>query len=267
MFLQTISVILVFTRSTVQRSFIAAQVFAFNAWVSEYIDEGANYLALKQINEDLVAQNKLLMQQVYNKDSARIVEIFTIKDTLKNGQSYTIIDAEIVQNSINRNDNYFTINRGKAHGIEPKMGVIAPQGIAGIVINTTKNYALVQSILSTNNIKINAALKNSMDFGTLSWQGGDARVMHLSDIPKYVAVKVGDTIITDGKSSIFPKGITIGRVAGYEVDPKTGHWNISVELSQKMGQIQKVFVVKNLKKEELKEIQKVLETMIKENDQ
>lgn len=250
-----------------QRSFIAAHVSAFNAWVSGYIDEGANYLTLKQVNEDLVAQNKLLMQQVYGKDSMRIARVSVVKDTLQNGQSYTIMDAEIVHNSINRNNNYFTINRGKAHGVEPKMGVIAPQGIAGIVVNTTRNYAVVQSILSSDNIKINAALKKSMDFGTLSWQGEDARIMHLANIPKYVPVKVGDTIITDGKSSIFPKGIVIGRVAGYEVDPKTGYWDISVELSQKMGQVQKVFVIKNLKKEELKEVQEVLETTIKENDQ
>ena len=234
-----------------QRSFIAANVAVFNAWVSEYIDEGANYLTLKQVNEDLVMQNKLLMQQLYGKDSMSIAKAYLIKDTLQKGQTYTIIDAEVVQNSINRNNNYFTINRGKAHGI---------------VISATKNYALVQSVLSTNNIKINAALKNSMYFGTLSWEGEDSRIMHLTNIPKYVSLKVGDTIITDGKSSIFPKGIMIGRISGYEVDSKTGYWDISVELSQKMGQVQKVFVVKNLKKEEQKEIQEILETTIKEND-
>jgi rod shape-determining protein MreC len=31
--------------------------------------------------------------------------------------------------------------------------------------------------------------------------------MHLADIPKYVALKIGDTVVTDGKSAIFPKGV------------------------------------------------------------
>lgn len=265
-FLQMVSITLIFTKNAMQRSFVAANVSAFNSWVSEYIDEGASYLKLKQINEDLVAQNKLLMQQLYGNDAVSIPKNIIVKDSLKQGQSYTIIDADIVQNSINRDNNYFTINRGKSHGIEPKMGVIAPQGVAGIIVNTTKNYALVQSVLSTKNIKINASLKNSDYFGTLAWDGEDTRIMHLSDIPKYVPIKVGDTIITDGKSSVFPKGIMIGRVAGYEVDTKTGYWDISVELSQKMGQTQKVFVVKNLKKEELREIEEILEETIKEND-
>ena len=63
--------------------------------------------------------------------------------------------------------------------------------------------------------------------------------MHLSDIPKYVPIKVGDTVVTDGKSAIFPQGIMIGRVAGYEVDSKTGYWDISVELSQKWDNLTK----------------------------
>lgn len=265
-FLQMVSIMFIFTKNVMQRSFVAANVSALNSWVSEYIDEGASYLKLKQVNEDLVAQNKFLMKRLYGYDHVSVPKNVIVKDSLQKGLTYTIIDADVVQNSINRSNNYFTINRGKVHGIEPKMGVIAPQGVAGIVVNTTKNYSLVQSVLSTKNIKINASLKNSDYFGTLAWNGEDSRIMNLSDIPKYISIKIGDTIITDGKSSIFPKGIMIGKIAGYEVDTKTGHWDIFVELSQKMGQIQKVFVVKNLKQEEINEIEKVLEETIKEDD-
>ena len=140
------------------------------------------------------------------------------------------------------------------------------QFLGFILTNLFLHQFLVQSVLSVNNIKINTSLKKSDFFGTLTWDGEDTRVMHLKDIPKYVSVKVGDTVITDGKSSIFPKGIMIGRVAGYDVDSKTGHWDISVELSQNMGQVQKVFVVKNLKKTELEEIKEILDAAVKEND-
>lgn len=147
------------------------------------------------------------------------------------------------------------------------MGVIAPRGIAGIVINTTDNYALVQSVLSMNKIKISAALKKSGYFGTLSWKGDDSRTMTLSDVPKYVPLKVGDTVVTDGKSSIFPAGIMVGTVAGYEVDSKTGFWDISVELSEKIGKLSKVFVVRNLKKSEVQKIDDTLKVQIKKDGQ
>ena len=263
LFLQLIAVTLIFSRNSMQQSFAAGQATVFNAWVSGYIDQGTSYLKLKQINEDLVAQNKALMAQVYGKGQSGNPQFRRVTDTIGGGQIYTFADADIVNNSITRNDNYFTIDRGKRHGVFPKMGVIAPNGIAGIVVNTTNNYALVQSVLSVNKIRINAALKNTGFFGTLTWKGDNSRTMHLADIPKYVPLKVGDTVLTDGKSSIFPQGIMIGRIAGYEVDSKTGYWDISVELNQKMGNLQKVFVVRNLKKLELKQIQDTLDATIK----
>lgn len=245
-----------------QQSWIAGQTAAFNSRVSGYIDEGASYLKLKQVNEGLVAQNKALMVELYGKKNANNPKFRKVHDTLGGGQIYTFVDGDIVFNSINRRDNYFTVNRGKRDGVFPKMGVIAPSGIAGIVINTTDQYALVQSVLSVNKIRINAALKNSGYFGTLMWRGDNSRLMHLSDIPKYVPLKIGDTVVTDGKSAIFPKGIMVGTIAGYQVDSKTGFWDISVELSEKMGTLSKVYIIKNMKKAEVSKIQDTLQATI-----
>lgn len=265
-FLQIFALVLIFSRNSMQQSWIAGQTAAFNSTVSGYIDEGTSYLKLKQTNEQLVAQNKQLMEQLYGKQQGNYPVFRKVHDTVGGGQIYTFVDGDIVYNSINRKDNYFTINRGRLQGVGPKMGVIAPKGIAGIVVNTTDNYALVQSVLSTNKIKINAALKKSRYFGTLSWRGENSRLMHLSDIPKYVPLKVGDTVVTDGKSAIFPQGIMIGRVAGYEVDTKTGFWDISVELSETMGNISKIYVVKNLKKAEVRKIEDTLKAAMERDD-
>ena len=58
----------------------------------------------------------------------------------------------------------------------------------------------------------------------------------------------------------------IGTVAGYEVDSKTGFWDISVELSEKMGNLSKIFVVKNLKKAEIQKIQDTLSVELKKDN-
>jgi len=266
-FLQLVAIVLIFSKNTMQQSFIAARTAAFNSWISGYIDEGTSYLKLKQINEDLVTQNKALMLELYGKDKVAKPSFRRVYDTIGGGQIYTFVDGEVVFNSINRRDNYYTINRGRLQGINSNMGVIAPRGIAGIVINTTDNYSLVKSILSVNKIKISAALKKSGYFGTLSWKGDDTRTMTLSDIPKYVPLKVGDSIVTDGKSSMFPAGIMVGTIAGYEVDSKTGFWDISVELSEKIGKLNKVYVVRNLKKSEVQKIDDTLKAQINKDGQ
>jgi rod shape-determining protein MreC len=260
--LQIIALVLIFSRNSMQQSWLAAQVVAFNSSVSGVVDEGASYLQLKEINQKLVDQNKDLMEQVYGKDAAKIPVFRKVHDTIAGGQIFTFVDGEIVYNTINRKDNYFTINRGKRDGVATKMGVMAPNGIAGIVINTTDKFALVQSVLSINKIKINASLKKSGDFGTLSWNGENSRVMHLNEIPKYVNIKVGDTVQTDGKSSMFPEGVIIGTIAGYKVNSQTGNWDISVELSEKMGNLSTIYVVKNLRKAEIQKIQDTLQATI-----
>jgi rod shape-determining protein MreC len=265
LFLQLVAIVLIFSRNSMQQSWWAAQTAAFNSWVSGYIDEGASYLKLKQVNEELVLQNKQLMQELYGKQNGQIPTFRKVHDTIGGGQIYTFVDGDVVFNSINRKDNYFTINRGTNQGVYPKMGVIAPNGIAGIVVNTTGQYALVQSVLSVHKIKISVGLKNSGYFGTMSWDGEDSREMQLSDIPKYVSLKVGDTVVTAGKSALFPMGIMVGRVAGYQVDSKTGFWNINVELNEKMGKLSKIFVVKNLKKAEVQKIQDTLTSQIKKD--
>ena len=77
-----------------QQSYVAAQTTAFNAWVSGYIDEGTSYLKLKQINEDLVAQNKALMMQVYGKDKYQNPNFVRVTDTIGGGPvSYTHLDV------------------------------------------------------------------------------------------------------------------------------------------------------------------------------
>ena len=265
--LQLLAIAFIFSKNSMQQSYLAAKTAAFNSWVSGYIDKGTSYLKLKETNEHLVAQNKALMLELYGKERQKNPVFRRVYDTVGGGQIYTFVDGDVVFNSINRKDNYFTINRGRLQGVNSKMGVIAPSGIAGIVINTTDNYALVQSVLSVNKIKISAALKKSGYFGTLTWKGDDSRTMTLSDIPKYVPLKIGDTVVTDGKSSIFPVGILVGTVAGYQVDNKTGFWDISVELSEKLGKLSTVYVVRNLKKTEVEKINDTLKAQIMKDGQ
>ena len=65
-----------------QKSWVAGQSAALNSRVSGYIDEGVTYLKLKQINEDLVAQNKALMVELYGKEGAKNPVFKRVHDTL-----------------------------------------------------------------------------------------------------------------------------------------------------------------------------------------
>ncbi len=42
-------------------------------------------------------------------------------------------------------------------------------------------------------------------------------MFNLEDVLKFAPVKIGDTIVTGGESSIFPKGIAIGTITVLKV--------------------------------------------------
>ena len=135
------------------------------------------------------------------------------------------------------------------------MGVISSKGIIGIINNVSKKYASVQSILNTNS-KINAKLKNSFHFGSLVWdpETKDPNEVQLIDIPRQAPVKVGDTIVTDGKSTIFPRGVLIGTIKGFNLANNQDYYTVTVTLFNDMTNLHHVYIIENNEKEAIQAI-------------
>ena len=157
------------------------------------------------------------------------------------------------------------------------MGVINSEGIIGIINKTSKNYSSVMSILNID-VKINAKTKRTGHFGTLQWDGYDIKHLLLSDISENADIRIGDSIITGGMSLIFPEGINIGVVSEiikqdkfddtimkFNIDNQVkianikfreNYLNIEVKLHSDMANLNNVYVIESLNKEEFKNINK-----------
>jgi rod shape-determining protein MreC len=165
------------------------------------------------------------------------------------GQQYDYILAEVIDNSTNRPDNYITLNTGRDKGVTEGMGVIGPKGIVGIVISVSQHYAVVMSFLHKN-CKISAMLKKDGTFGTLSWQQSDYRHGLLTEIPMSEQLKAGDSVVTSGYSTVFPKGVPVGSVEYYKPIPDQYFYSISLRLSTNFKDLDYVYVVSNVMKKE-----------------
>ncbi len=110
------------------------------------------------------------------------------------------------------------------------------------------------SILNSNS-QINAKLKKSNHFGILVWKGGDPNLVDLVDVQSKAPVKQGDTIVTGGKSTIFPEGIGIGIIDQFELDPTENFYSIKVRLFNDMTNVGHVYVIENLDREEIKTLE------------
>ncbi|HBK84210.1 MAG TPA: rod shape-determining protein MreC [Flavobacterium sp.] len=217
------------------------------------IDEVTTYFNLKQTNEQLALENSYLKQLLYNKKDTMLLAPINLPDN--NLLHYKIIQTKVIKNSYNVYNNYLTLNSGSSSGIKEDMGVINSNGIVGIVDKTSTHFASVLSILNTKS-QLNAKIKNTNYFGTLTWDAKNAGYVQLVDIPRLANLKKGDTIVTGGQSVIFPENIPVGKIEKAYIDKNTNYYTINVRLFNDMTNIGYVYVIENRKKEELLELQK-----------
>lgn len=233
-------------------SYHQSRFFNSSKWISGSIyGAGADissYFGLREENRRLVQENEQLRKLLFNTTTD---SISPLDSTLVN---YEVMNAKLIKNSFASPRNYLTINKGKKQGVKQDMGVITTKGILGIVENVSNNFATVQSILNTKS-NINAKIKNTNYFGSLIWNTENYTVAQLIDIPRLVPVVVGDTIVTGGMSSIFPENIPIGTIKKYDLDVSKSFYNIDVELFNDMASIKNVYLIENLSREEIKELE------------
>lgn len=214
-----------------------------------------SYFGLKEENEVLLKENEMLRHQLYNKQTA-------VGSKIDTSISYTVVTGHVVKNSFSNQRNYITINKGEADSIAQDMGVITDKGILGIIENTSKGFSSVQSILNEKS-RINAKIKNTNHFGSLVWDTKDYTTVQLIDIPRLAPLSIGDTVLTGASSSIFPENIPIGTISKFDLNSSKSFYFIDVKLFNDMTNIKNVYIIQNLNREEVIELE--LETQA--NDQ
>ncbi len=206
------------------------------------------YTSLKTENQRLAIENTALRNALDLKAEESIA--FEI-DSTQQKNIYTT--GKIIRNSYTKRNNILTINKGARDGLTQDMGVINSKGIVGVINATTSKYATVLSILNSHS-KINARLKNSNYIGTLAWNGTDYKTTQLHDIQRQANIKVGDTIVTGGKSTLFPQGLMIGTILSFDFNSKK-YENIQILLANDMSNLGYVYIIKNRDVEEIQQLE------------
>ena len=227
------------------------------------------YFELKKINSSLIDENLFLksrLEKVSNNNNI---------DSLKN-VIFKYKNAKVISNNLSSFKNHLIINKGINDSLKNEMGIINSTGIVGIINRTSKNYSSVMSILNIET-KINAKVKRTSHFGTVEWDGLSNNYLLLNDIPETADIKVGDSIITGGMSLIFPEGINVGVVSKVinknkyndsllrfntnndkylDFEFRENYLNIEVKLHTNMNNLNNVYVIESLNREEFKNISK-----------
>ena len=216
-----------------------------------------DYFNLREENKILINENTRIRKQLESYKSKVVNQNI---DTSSIFSKYYFVSAKVINNSFSKTKNKLTINKGKRDSIQLDMGVITSKGIVGIIDNLSNKYATIQSILNTNS-QINAKLKNEKHFGSLVWNAEDPNVIQLIDIPRLAPVKTGDTIVTGGRSTIFPEGILIGAVIDFELTEDENSQNLNIQLFNDMTNLEHVYIIDNIDTQEIINLEKGLENV------
>lgn len=276
--LEVICLVLVFRNNDFQKTAYLNSANNVSARLYNRYNNVQYYFHLKATNDSLVNENSRLHNILRSSYDSITLDDLVKTDTLRTYSTdttrkvigietrrYLYHAAKVVNNTVNNPINYITIHRGSANGLKPNMGVIGPSGVVGVVRSVSENYSVVLSLLSKGrNFGTSARLSHSKEMGTVRWYGGDAGYALMEDVPKSVRLVRGDTVVTSGYSALFPENIPIGYVESYSLPDKSStSYAIRIKLATNFFNLQYVYVIDNMLKDEQKSLEDSTYRLIK----
>jgi rod shape-determining protein MreC len=246
--IETFSVFLLFTANSYQKVRFYNFSHSISGRMSTRMENVKDYFSLRSENRKLADENSRLYNRLRSSFTQVGQNSVYRRDTLLS-RTYLYLSARVINNTVNKQFNYITLDRGSTSGIQPEMAVICSEGIVGIVKSVSDNFSSVLSALNRD-FKISAKIKNNGYFGPLSWNGNNNEYATLIDIPHHVKINPGDTVITSGFGGVFPEGYHIGVISEYKL--KGGNYfEIKVKLSTDFRKLNYVQVIRNFARDEV----------------
>ena len=218
---------------------VAGKVYELQANIEQFF-------SLTRNNEELSLRNFYLERQL---DQLRRLYAEETGDTtaaeraeLQALSQYKLIPAKVISNTLDRLDNMITIDKGRVDGVNPDMGVACGGGVVGVVYQVSDHYAVVIPVLN-NSSRISCAIRGRGYFGYLTWKGGDPSIAYVEDIPRHAKFRRGEWIETSGYSSIFPHGISVGKILQVYNSRDGLSYRLKVHLSTDFGCLRDVCVI------------------------
>lgn len=182
-----------------------AQVESTFAWMGRYLQALDRNDELRRENIRLsseTARTRSVRQR--NKELARLLE-------LTDSSTAPVRAARIVTKDIFQQDNFLTLDVGRADGVTEGMPVVHEEGIVGTVVLVNEDYAQVMPFLNTD-FRVPGVIQPLQAEGIVRWDGNRLDRLQLDHIVQTEPVEAGQQVLTSGHSDIFPPGRRIGTV-------------------------------------------------------
>jgi rod shape-determining protein MreC len=267
--LQVLALSMLFRYNKYHQAVFLGKANEITGYFNSKYDNVDDYFHLKDENLRIHTMNdsllNLLQGNFMRVDTGSTVLTDTILyDTTQLVRKYLVKEARVVSNSINSQKNYFQISRGSKQGIKDNMAVINSDGsVVGQIVGVSENFSQAMSLLHVQ-IRVSAMMKKSRNNGRIEWDGQSPLYLTLKDIPKSDAIQIGDTVLTGINSYNYPPGWMIGTVAEFVDDKSTNFYVLKIKPSANFQNLQQVFVIENLQRDEQVALDKATQKKVDE---
>jgi rod shape-determining protein MreC len=151
-----------------------------------------------------------------------------------------MLPAELVGSDVSPWFRSVLLDRGRSDGVRSGMPVISEEGLAGLVIATSRSAAKTMLLLDRQTA-IDGTVQRSRARGIVRGRGGDA--LEFEFVARGGDVQVGDIVITSGLDGVYPKGLRIGEVSAVSEPGSKLLRTASLAPAVDFGRLEQVFVM------------------------
>jgi rod shape-determining protein MreC len=183
-------------------------------------------------------------------ENARLKEQLGFSTQLR----YSHVSAEITSRDPDNLFSALVINKGRRHGVQNNMPVIAyqngVQALAGKIIQAGLLESLFMPLFDTKSHAA-ARLARSRYEGIIEGQGAYDMPLLMRFVPKQAReeILIGDVITTSGMGGVFPRALNVGRVAAVNFRDYETSLELELESAIDFSRLEYVFVLVSEKSE------------------
>lgn len=218
--------------------------------VSEAVKDFANYGEFKAEMDALQRENDALTIRLQDAEQALIdnERLQTLLDAKNQYDSLDPIYARVISRTPGAWFDTFSVNRGTMNGVSVGMAVITADGLVGRVYEVGLNYAKVLSIIDSRSavaMLVERTRDNGIMRGVVT-SASEIAECYVYYLPNVNSVIPGDTVITSGMDTLYPKGIPIGVITEVSRDVDSANQYVVVNPYVDFAHIEDVLILREV---------------------
>ena len=214
-------------------------------WLGKVLERPVALLNASRQNEQLtreVAELKARLRELeeYRLENERLKKLLGFQTSSPG--NFKVTAATVVGRDPGNWFKTITINKGSRQGVQVNMPVLVPEGLVGRVVEVSANTAQVMLVTDPRSA-VSSLIQENRSPGIVEGTADPSGRLRMIHIPYDVFVRKGQTVITSGLGSLFPKGIVVGQILEVKKDPTGLFYNATIQTLVDFNRLEEVLIV------------------------